>query len=135
MKKSTRFFIRRSCRVLRLDEVSDFFDADIILKFPVAAASAQPPVFILFFLEAQEPLLYERNKRKGPSAGIGFRRVLGHEDMLAVQIDRRYGVLDRDGVMLKIYGFPFKANRMFSGSFIFSLHLFGLGSPLWGGYF
>lgn len=113
MKKSTRFFIRRICRVLRLDEVSDFNDAVIILKFPVVAASSQPPVFLLFFLKAQEPLLYERNKRKGPSAGIGFRRVLGHEDMLAVQIDRRYGVLDRDGVMLKIYSFPFKANRMF----------------------
>ena len=32
--------------------------------------------------------------------------------MLAVEINGRYGVLDRDGVMLKIYGFPFKANRL-----------------------
>ena len=51
-------------------------------------------------------------ERKGSSAGLGFRRVLGHENMLAVKIDGRYRVLDRDGVMLEIDGILFQANRL-----------------------
>ena len=32
--------------------------------------------------------------------------------MLAVKIDGRYRVLNRDGVMLEIDGIPFQANRL-----------------------
>jgi hypothetical protein len=51
-------------------------------------------------------------ERKGSSAGLGFRRILGHKNVLAIEIDGRYSVLDRDGIMLEIDGIPFQANRL-----------------------
>ena len=102
------------CRrhILGSDEVSDFIDADIVFIVPVVAAPAKTPVFLLLFPEVQKPLLYERNKRKCSPAGFGFRRILGHKNVLAVKIDGRYRVLDRDGVMLEIDGIPFQPNRL-----------------------
>ena len=96
--------------IMGLDEITDLIDADITCILLVVRFPAEPSVVVLLHFDGKQPFLDERNQRKGSHTGLGFGGIRCLENVLIVEVHRRNGVPDDNGVVLKINGIPFKTD-------------------------
>ena len=92
------------CRgdVVGLDKIAHLIDADVADVVRAVASSAQPLVFRLLPFQRPQTIPENEHQRQRPHAGLGLGRVGGEEHVLAVHIEGRDRMANRDGIAIEV---------------------------------